>query len=220
MLGQFTEHLTHQQNSMQRDIYVVRGLKANLLGLPAITLLQLVQRLCTVKTELSDIEKQFPKVFSGLGTLGEEYEIKLKDNASPYAIYAIVPIPLCPKVQEELSRMEAMGVIEKVSQPTPCCAGMVVVPKKSGSVRICVDLKHLNESVLREDHPIPKVDDTLAQMTGAKIFSKLDANSGFWQIPLVKQSKLLTTFMTPFGRYCLINYLLAYQASPNCSRGG
>ena len=166
---------------MQGDIYVVRGLKANLLGLPAITLLQLIQRLCTVKTESSDIEKQFPKVFSGLGTLGEEYEIKLKDNASPYAIYAPrnVPIPLRPKVQEELSCMEAMGVIEEVSQPTPWCTGMVVVPKKSGSVTICVDLKHLNESVLREVHPIPKVDDTLAQMTGAKIFSKLhDGHQG------------------------------------------
>ena len=46
------------------------------------------------------------------------------------------------------------------------CAGMVVVPKKSGAVRICVDLKPLNENVLREAHPIPKVDETLAQLTG------------------------------------------------------
>ena len=75
---------------------------------------------------------------------------------------------------------------------------MVFVPKKPGSVGISVDL---NESVLRKVHPIPKMDDTLAQMTVAKIF-KLDANSWFWQIPLAKQSKLLTTFVTPFGRYC------------------
>ena len=64
--------------------------------------------------ESSDIEKEFPKIFSGLGTLGEEYEIKLKDDTSPYSTYAPrnVPIPLHPKVQEELSHMEAMGVIE------------------------------------------------------------------------------------------------------------
>ena len=55
-----------------------------------------------------------------------------------------------------------------------------MVPKKAGAIRICVDLKPLNEHVLREVHPLPKVDDTLAQMTGAKVFSKLDANSGFW----------------------------------------
>ena len=64
---------------------------------------------------------------------------------------------------------------------TPWCAGMVVFPKKNGKVRICVDLKPLNYSVLREVHPLPKVDETLAQQ---KIFSKLDANSGFWQIPV------------------------------------
>ena len=46
------------------------------------------------------------------------------------------------------------------------------------------------------------VDEILAQIQGARIFSKLDANSGFWQIPLAEQSQLLTTFITPFGRCC------------------
>ena len=78
---------------------------------------------------------------------------------------------------------------------------MVTVPKRSGDVRICVDLKPLNESVLREIHPMPKVDETLAQLAGAALFSKLDANSGFWQIPLAEESRSLTTFVTPFGRY-------------------
>ena len=59
---------------------------------------------------------------------------------------------------------------------------MVVVPKGSGEVRICVDLKALNENVLRECYPIPVVDDTLAQLSGATVFFKLDANSGFWQV--------------------------------------
>ena len=75
--------------------------------------------------------------------------------------------------------MEAMGIISKVDETTPWCAGMVVVPKRNGKVRICVDLKPLNESVLREVHPLPRVDETLARLTGAKVFSKLDANSGF-----------------------------------------
>ena len=74
-------------------------------------------------------------------------------------------------------------------------------PKKSGTICICVDFRPLNESVLREVHPLPKVEDTLAKLTGATIFSKLDANSGFWQVPLGKNSCHLTTFITPFGRY-------------------
>ena len=121
----------------------------------------------------------------------------------PHALFTPrhVPLPLRPQVEDELKRMETMGVISKVDEPTPWCAGMVVVPKKNGKVRICVDLKPLNENVLREVHPLPKVDETLAQLAGAKMFSKLDANCGFWQIPLAESSRRLTTFLTPIGRY-------------------
>ena len=104
-----------------------------------------------------------------------------------------------------------MGVISKVNEPTLWCAGMVVVPKKSGAVRICVDLRALNANVLRETHPIPKVDDTLAQLTGAAVFSKLDAN---WQIPLSDESKLLTTFVTPFGRYTFNKLPFGISSAP------
>ena len=79
---------------------------------------------------------------------------------------------------------------------------MVVVPKPDGRIRICVDLTKLNESVLRERHPIPSVEHILAQLGKAKVFSKLHASSGFWQIALQKESALLTTFITPFGRFC------------------
>ena len=78
---------------------------------------------------------------------------------------------------------------------------MVIVPKKSGAVHICVDFRPLNDNVLREVHPLPKVDETLAQLAGATVFSKLDANSSFWQIPLDESSRSLTMFITPFGRY-------------------
>ena len=64
--------------------------------------------------------------------------------------------------------------------PTPWCVSMVILPKKTGSVRVCVDFILLNEHVLREVHPLSKVDEILAQLTGAKVFSKLHANSRFW----------------------------------------
>ena len=113
-------------------------------------------------------------------------------------------------MQCELKRMQRLGVISPIEEPTPWCAAMVVVPKDSGAVRICVDLKPLNENVLREVHPMPKVDTTLAQLSGATVFSKLDANNGFWQIPLANESKLLTTFITPLGGFVLINYHSEY----------
>ncbi len=91
---------------------------------------------------------------------------------------------------------------------------MVVVPKKSGAIIIYVDLKPLNECVLREVYPIPTVDDTLAQIAGARVFSKLDANSGFWQIPLAEQSQLLTTFITPFGQFCFNKLPFGISSAP------
>ena len=62
------------------------------------------------------------------------------------------------------------------------------------------------------------MDETLAQLTGAQVFSKLDANSVFWQIPLTDDSKLLTTFITPYGRYCLTNYHLGLIVHKNTSK--
>ena len=98
--------------------------------------------------------------------------------------------------------MEELGVIARVTEPTDWCSGMVVVPKGDGKVRICVDLTRLNESVRRERHPLPAIDPILAQLSRAQVFTKLDANSGLWQIPLATESMLLTTFITPFGRFC------------------
>ena len=79
---------------------------------------------------------------------------------------------------------------------------MVIVPKPSGDVRICVDLTKLNENVLREVYPLPSVDYTLAKFGGSKIFSKMDANSAFWQRKLSDEARLLTKFLTPWGRFC------------------
>ena len=96
--------------------------------------------------------------------------------------------------------MESMGVISKVEEPVLWCAGMVLVPKRN--------------SVLREVFPLPEADDTVAQLHGAKVFTKLDANSGFWQIPLAEESCLLTTFVTPFGRYCFNKLPFGISSAP------
>ncbi|UYV81689.1 K02A2.6-like, partial [Cordylochernes scorpioides] len=141
---------------------------------------------------------------SGLTTEKACVEIKLKDESQPHAIYTPrrIPIPLLNKTKEQLDQMVEKGVIEKVEQPTDWCAPMVIVPKPSSNdLRNCVDLTALNKFVKREHYPIPSVEYTLAQMGGAKLFSKLDANSEFWQIPLSEESSSLTTFLTPFGRY-------------------
>ena len=220
-LRQFRGKFSYRGVDVMQNIYVVEGLNINLLGLPAITALNFAVRVdatesTTPTSTKTEIEKQFPSLFRGLGNIGDEYEIRIKQDAKPHSIYTPrhVPMPLRPKVQEELNRMESLGVISKIDEPQEWCAGMVVVPKKGGNIRICVDLKPLNTNVRREVHPLPKVDETLAQLSGARVFSKLDANSGFWQIPLAKKSRPLTTFLTPFGRYCFNKMPFGISSAP------
>ena len=152
----------------------------------------------------SSVRRDFPDLFSGLGQVKTEYTIKLKENAQPTCIYTPRKIahPLLPKVQAELENMIKLGVISPVSEPTDWCSGIVVVPKPNQGVRICVDLTQLNKSVQREIYPMSSVDESLAKLGQSKIFTKLDCKSGFGQIPLSPKSRRLTTFITPFGRFC------------------
>ncbi|KAI3373366.1 hypothetical protein L3Q82_006673 [Scortum barcoo] len=226
--GKFTATLRRGNRMLKEDIYVVRGLCIPLLSRPAATALQLVARLDNISLDSTEIVKQeFPKLFSGLGKMEGEYNIVLKPGAQPFSLSMSrrISLPLLPKIKEELNRMEQQGVISKVDEPTEWCAPMVVVPKSTGrGVRIFSDLTELNKSVLRERHPLPSVENTLGQLAGAKVFSKLDANAGFWHIPLSKESSLLTTFITPLGRYCYNRLCLGISSAPEhfqkrvCSR--
>ena len=213
--GQFTGVLMRGERDVRQDIFVVRGLCRNLLGRPAIEALQLAVRVGAIFDNTSPIQL-FPRMFRGLGRLEGEYEIKLKSDSKPFSISVPrrVAIPLMRRVRDELNRMERLGVIARVEVPTEWCAGMVVVLKPNGKIRICVDLTKLNHSVLRERHPLPAVEQTLAQLAGAQVFSKLDADSGFWQIPLAPDSALLTTFLTPFGRYCFHRLPFGISSAP------
>nr|XP_055068361.1 uncharacterized protein LOC129450004 [Misgurnus anguillicaudatus] len=143
-------------------------------------------------------------LFLGAVDAGKDpWTVQLQPEAVPFSLHAPrrVPLPLMGKVKEEIDRMERMGVITKIEEPTDWCAGMVVVPKKGGTVRICVDFTKMNESVCREKFILPSVEHSLGMLAGATVFSKLDANMGFWQVPLTKESAKYTTFITPFERY-------------------
>ena len=204
--GEFTVTLTYNQTSTKETVYVVESLARPLLSRSAAVKLNLISRLCELTTDeyKAKVMRDYPQLFEGLGTMKDEYTIKLKDDAKPFALTVPrkVPMPLYEETKHEIERMLKSGVISPVDHPTDWCAPMVVTPKPNGKVRVCVDLTKLNEYVQRENHPLPSVDLTLGKLAGAKYFTKLDANSGFWQIKLAESSRPLTTFITPWGRYC------------------
>ena len=72
-----------------------------------------------------------------------------------------IPFHLRKKVEQELNNLEQQGIIEKVNGPTPWVSPLVVIPKKNGDVRLCVDMRMANKAIERECHPAPTVDDLI-----------------------------------------------------------
>ena len=209
VLGSITANLQFKDRTMTDELYVIKGQKASLLGRSACNQLGLVYYAAADVHSISptscnfDPRAEYPRLFQGLGNMKKPYTIQIDSSVKPTRIYAPrkIPHPLVPKVKEEIERMLEQQVISPITEPTQWCSGIVVVPKPNGNVRICVDLTNLNKAVKREIHPMASVDESLAKLAGSKIFSKLDAKSGFHQIPLSEESRPYTCFVTPFGRY-------------------
>ena len=87
------------------------------------------------------------------------------------------------------------------------------MPKPNGDVRLCVDMRQANEAIQRERFPIPTVEETLIEMNGSKVFSKLDLNMGFRQIEL-EASRPITTFTTYAGLFRYKRLMFGVSSAP------
>ena len=208
--------MSYKQAQVKHQIYFVHGLDKCLLGRPAINSLELLKRVNEVQPKTNKFKEDYPQLFTGLGCMKGEYSLTVKDDAQPFSVAAPrrVPLPLLSEVKQELDKMVQNEVIKPITEPTEWCAPMVVIPKPSGKVRICGDFVELNKSIIRERFELPTVDATLAKLSGAQVFTKLDANSGFYQIKLNQESAKMTTFITPFGRYCYHRLPMGISSAP------
>lgn len=149
------------------------------------------------------IFNKYPKVFrEAVGELAAQCKIRVDESVSPVQhAPRRVPAALRSRLIDELNGLEASGIIAKVEVPTDWVSSVVVVPKKNGKLRICLDPKDLNKAIKREHYPLPVIEDIATRLCGARVFTILDVRQGFWHIPLEDRSTYLTTFNTPFGRY-------------------
>ena len=138
------------------------------------------------------------------GSLGEiattEHRIDLVPGSRPVSS---VPYRAGPKEQkeeqDEVDRMLRAAVIEPAQ--SEWASPVVLVPKPDGSLRFCIDYRRVNAITVRDTYPLPRMDDCIDSLGDASVFTTLDCNSGYWQIPVAPQDRNKTTFICHAGTY-------------------
>ncbi|XP_057310486.1 uncharacterized protein K02A2.6-like [Hydractinia symbiolongicarpus] len=141
------------------------------------------------------------KVFKGMGKLNNfKQKLHIDPDVTPIQQPTRrLPFHTRKKVEAELDRLLKLDIIEPVNGPTSWVSPIVAVPKKNGKIRLCVDMRRANTAIIREKHPIPKLEEILPLLNGATVFSKIDLREGYHQIELAEESRNITAFITHKG---------------------
>lgn len=102
-------------------------------------------------------------------------------------------------IDDQVSEMLRKGVVRPSS--SPWASPVVLVKKKDGTIRFCVDYRRLNRITKKDVYPMPRIDDALDCLQGAEYFSTMDLHSGYWQVPMAEDDKQKTAFSTPDGLF-------------------
>ena len=126
------------------------------------------------------------------------HRIRLKDDVPFKERPRPIPPSMYEDVRKHLKEMQELGVIRK--SQSPYASNVVVVRKKSGALRFCLDLRAINAKTIPDRYSLPRIDSMLDALSGAKWFSALDLKSGYWQVPLAEEDKCKTAFTVgPLG---------------------
>ena len=109
------------------------------------------------------------------------------------------PVIYRQRVSEMIDKMREQGVVQPSS--SPWASPIVLVPKKDGSQRFCVDYRRLNAITRKDVYPLPRIEDILSALGEARYFSSLDLASGYWQVPLDDDAKQKSAFTTHRGLF-------------------
>ena len=150
----------------------------------------------------SDLIAEFSDVFEGERMLQEKLHLQVDKSVPPVVLpVRKVPFALRESLKQELDRLEKKGLLVPVDVPTDWVSSLVIAQRRNGKIHLCIDPKPLNKALKRNRYPLPLLNDLLAKLTNAKVFSVVDAKNGFWHLQLDEESSLLTTLGTPWGRY-------------------
>lgn len=151
----------------------------------------------------------FPKI------KGIVIHLSIKPNIVPVQLsLRRTPVALTEMVKAKLMELEQLDIIERVTEPSQWVSALVAVLKNNGEVRLCVDLRRLNEAIERERHPLPTFQDIMPNLKNAKIFSLLDIKAAYHQCELDKESRHLTTFLTQWGLFRYKRLVFGVSCAP------
>jgi hypothetical protein len=102
-------------------------------------------------------------------------------------------------MKEQIDMLQKMGMIEE--SDSDWASRLVLVTKKDGSTRVCVDYREVNKLTKRDAYPAPQIEQTLDQLRRAKHFSSLDGEKGYYQVKMTNHAKEVTAFRSPFGLF-------------------
>ena len=131
-------------------------------------------------------------------------------NRPPYRVSRAQQEEIMTQVQELLEK----GLVRPSS--SPFCSPVLLVQKKDGTYRMCVDYRALNKSTIKNRFPVPRIEDIFDKLQGSSYFSRIDLKSGYHQIRIVPEDIHKTAFRTSFGLYeFLSNALRSYKCTSN-----
>ena len=153
------------------------------------------------RLDLQQVFRKYPGLFqeSPGKTSVLQHAVHLKDptpiRQRPYRI----PERLLEPLRKEIRTMKELGVIE--ASCSEWCSPVVIVPKKDGTLRVCMDFRKLNAVSRFDAYPMPRIDDLIERIGRARYITTLDLCKGYWQVPLEEKSREYTAFQTPMGLF-------------------
>ena len=208
VVGQFHALLEVKNKYVEANFVVVKRKTESgpLLGCDTamkLGVLKIVQNIS--ENNMPEFVKEYDHLFHGIGK-HKNIQVKLivDENVKPVTQKSHrIPYHFRDKVKQEVKRLLDADVIEKVpaDQHTTWLSPVVIVPKESGEIRLCIDMRYPNTAIKRIRYEIPTVDDIIHELNGATVFSKLDLNQAYHQFELEAKSRNLTTFSTHVGLY-------------------
>ncbi|XP_065325766.1 uncharacterized protein LOC135932296 [Pelmatolapia mariae] len=154
--------------------------------------------------QVRSLLKKYSSVFSAHDTdLGctnlISHDIPLLDDIPVRQRYRRIPPSDYEVVKEHINQLLGAKVIRESS--SPYASPIVLVKKKDGSPRMCVDYRQLNNKTRKDAFPLPRIEESLDALTGARWFSTMDLASGYNQVPVTEEDRPKTAFCTPFGLF-------------------